>query len=221
MTFLIILGAIILLFVFIALLPIRIRVSYDESLRVYIPILFFEIEVYPNKKKLRSMSAKKYRRLNTSKEKSVKKSLTEADIKNGNTKKSSKLTINTIKPLIGELSSQISIILSKFASHLKVKIYALWVVISSNDAAKTAVTYGAVVSSVSVLMEILEDCCNIKYTNNAKTGVYVDYTLGDCKFGCDVRFTLRFWQIVSLAISAVMAFIKSKIKLEVKNNVRK
>ena len=75
-------------------------------------------------------------------------------------------------------------------------------------------------SSVSVLMALLEDRCNIKYSNNAKTGVYLDYTLGKCIFECDIRFTLKVWQIISLAVSAAVAFIKTKTKLEVKNNVR-
>ena len=69
-------------------------------------------------------------------------------------------------------------------------------------------------------MGVIEDRCNIKYSKNARTGVYIDYTLGRCIFECDIRFTLRIWQIISLALSAAIAFIKTKTNLEVKNNVR-
>lgn len=217
---LIIICIILLLLILLALLPLRIRVSFKESARIYIPILFFGIDLYPRKKKLKSMSAEKYRELNKpkfkkKKSKSKPKSDTETNVSEN------KLKFKDIRPHISEIIAEISKITAKFSRHLNVKIYSLWAVISSDDAAKTAITYGAVSSSVAVLMGLLEDNCNIKYTPNAVTGVYVDYTLGECKFECDVRFTLRLWQIISLAVSAAMSFIKTKTTLEVKNNVRK
>ena len=53
----------------------------------------------------------------------------------------------------------------------------------------------------------------------AGTAGFVDI-LGKCVFECDIRFTLKVWQIISLAVSAAVAFIKIKTNLEVKNNVR-
>ncbi len=222
MTALIIIGAILLFFVLLAFLPLRIRVSYKDQTRVYVPILFFGINLYPRRKKLKSLSAKKYRELNKPKSKKKKRKTKASSPEQTSVENTeNKLTLKTIKPHIGEIISQVSALILKFSGHLNVKIYSLWVVVSSDDAAKTAVTYGAVSSSVAILMALLEDNCNIRYSSKATTGVYVDYTLGKCKFECDIRFTLRVWQIISLAVSAAMSFIKTKIKLEVKNNVRK
>ena len=40
------------LFVLVALFPLRIRVSFNDSVSVYIPILFFKIPIYPTRKKI-------------------------------------------------------------------------------------------------------------------------------------------------------------------------
>lgn len=219
MTALIVIAVILLFFVLVALFPLRIRVSFNDSVSVYIPILFFKIPIYPTRKRIKSLSGQKFRELRKAKsKKKPTNNSSKADSESEN--KTEKLSFKTIKPHLSEITLYVKDLLYKFNRHLNAKIYALYVVVSSDDAAKTAITYGAVSSSVSVLMSILEDRCNIKYSTNAKTGVYVDYTLGKCIIECDIRFTLRVWQIISLAVSAAMSFIKTKTILEVKNNVR-
>ncbi|MBQ4054412.1 MAG: hypothetical protein IJD17_01770 [Clostridia bacterium] len=167
---------------------------------------------------MKPMSAVTFRELR--KERRLKKSKKTSKSDTKKNEEASKLTLKSIRPHIGEILTQIKALLIKFNGHLNVRIYALRIVVSSDDAAATAVSYGAVSSSVSVLMGVIEDRCNIKYSKNARTGVYIDYTLGRCIFECDIRFTLRIWQIISLALSAAIAFIKTKTNLEVKNNVR-
>ena len=220
MTALIVIAAILLLFVLLAFIPLRIKIAYNDSVNIYLPILFFKIPIYPKKKRIKSLSAQKFRDLR--KPESNSKSSKKSEINNADSKSkdSEKLTFKTIKPHLGEILSQVKSILVKFNTHLNAKIYSFYIVVSSDDAAQTAITYGAVSASASVLMAVLEDRCNIKYSKNAKTGVYFDYTLGKCIFECDIRFTLRVWQIISLAVSAAISFIKVKTKLEVKNNVR-
>lgn len=221
MTTLIIICAVLLFFVILCLLPLRIRISYGDDINIIIPILFWKIQLYPKNRKLRSMSAKKYRKLTASKKKKSKSSKTKASSVTSKTENKNKISFSTIKPLIGDITSHVLSIITKFSNHLNVKIYSLWVIVSSGDAATTAITYGAVCSSFSVLMSLLHDNCNIKYSRNAKTGVFVDYTLGECVFDCDIRFTLRVWQIISLIFTAAVAFIKTKMKLEDNKNVGK
>ena len=218
MTALIIIGIIVLFFLLILFLPLRVRIAYTDSVNVYVPLLFFRIPLYPRKQKLKPMSAEEFRKSGL--QKKSKKTKKPADKKATDNKSPEKLTIKSIKPHIGEIVNQVKALLIKFNGHLNAKIYSLRIVISSDDAAASAITYGAVSSTVSVLMGVLEDRCNIKYSKKARTGVYLDYTLGKCIFECDIRFTLKVWQIISLAVSAAIAFIKIKTNLEVKNNVR-
>jgi len=221
MTALVIIGVILLIFVLVAFLPIRIRISYSDSIRLFVPLLFWKINIYPKERRLRSMSAKKYRKLIAPKKEIKKSSKSKSTQSSSEVMPKDKLTFSSIKPLIGEIFTHVLALVSKFSNHLNVKVYSLWAVISSEDAATTAITYGAVSSSVSALMGLLHDRCKISYARNAVTGVYVDYTLGECKFDCDIRFTLCVWQILSLVISAAMAFIKTKTKLEENKNVGK
>ena len=220
MTALIIIGIILLFFVLVAIIPLRIRISYTDSVNVYLPFLFFRIPIYPRNKKLKSMSAEEFRESRKQKKKKKPKAKQSVNKESADINEQKKLTLKSIKPQLSEILNYVKALIVKFNGHLNAKIYALRIVISSDDAAATAITYGAVSSAVAALMGVLEDRCNIKYSKNARTGVYVDYILGKCFFECDIRFTLKVWQIISLAVSAAVAFIKIKTNLEVKNNVR-
>ena len=42
-----IIGAIIALIVLIALIPIKVRIAYFDDIAIYLPVLFFNIKLYP------------------------------------------------------------------------------------------------------------------------------------------------------------------------------
>ena len=107
MTALIVIAAILLLFVLLAFIPLRIKIAYNDSVNIYLPILFFKIPIYPKKKRIKSLSAQKFRDLR--KPESNSKSSKKSEINNADSKSkdSEKLTFKTIKPHLGEILSQV------------------------------------------------------------------------------------------------------------------
>jgi len=206
----------------IAMIPIRIRIKYDEKLTVFVPILFLHIYLYPQRGKLTFFSKNKYEKL-ISEEKNLSKKRKKKSKKIGKdthfASEKRKLSLAEIASLVKEIFSAAGKILEHFNKYLRVKIYALKAVISSDDAAKTAITYGAVSGTLGTLVGILEDRCHIKYAKNAETDIICDYIAGSCSAECDIRFSVRIWQAIKLLFIALINFIKIKSKTEVKNNV--
>lgn len=222
MTALKIIGGILLVILLILFIPIRIRLKYTDELEVFVPVLFFKIPIFPRKTKLKPMSKKKYEKvLAKEAEKSTKKERDKVSKEKKKNKpikdaKKKKISLSDITSLVGEILDAVGAILSKVGGYLRVKIYALHILISSDDAAKTAITYGAVSGTLGTLFGILEDRCHIKYARNAEAGVSCDYTCGSSELKCDVRFTFRIWQLISIAFNAFKKFISIKMKMEVK-----
>ena len=220
MTALIIIGCIVLLFLLIGFFPVRIRISYVDSLKVYIPILFFRIRLFPKKRKLKSMSKKKFDKLRSGKKKKPekKKKKREESKEKPKEEKKKRLSFSEIRELVGDVRVIAGKIISKLRSYLKVKIYSLVIVISSDDASKTAITYGAVSGATANLMALLEDNCRISYSRGSSAGVYCDYLTGSCSAEIDIRFSIFVWQILALGLKALFGFIKIKNKTEVNKN---
>ncbi len=208
-----ILGIIAFLLFLIAVIPIRIRVAYDSgSVTAYIPVLLFRIKLYPRKPKLKSMSKKKYDKLKSEKKEKKKKKKDEEKTETAEKKK--RISVSDVFGIVGEVTEAVKEILNKIADYLKVKIYALRIDVSCDDAAKTAVAYGAVSGSVSALMGILNDRCRISYSRNSDSGVYCDFTSGRSSVKVDLRFSVFVWQAAVLGIKSILSFIKIKSKLE-------
>lgn len=221
MIFLKILGIIALVIFLILMIPLRIRVSYYDNVAVTIPILFFKIKIYPKTPKLKSMSKNKFDKLNGKKDEKNRKKKKKKSIDSDSdrvTKSSNKLSVSDVLPIIGEISELVGKILSSLSDYLKVKIYALRFVISGDDAAKTAITYGTVTGAAGTLMRILEDRCRISYSRNAEAGVFCDFLSGHTTVKVDIRFSIFVWQVIALGIKALINFLKIKSKLEVRKN---
>ena len=220
MIFLKILGGIALFLLLVALIPVRIRVVYDKGIAAYIPVLFFKIRIYPRKPKLKSMSKKKYDKLTSPKKKKKKKKdkSKAPEQEPAADKAKERPGISGILGVVGDIKSAVGVILKRLNAYLKVKIYAFWINVSCDDAAKTAVTYGAVSGSVGTVMSIINDRCRVKYPKNAQTGVYCDYLSGHTSLKVDIRFSIFIWQIIAIGIKALLSFIKIKTKLEGKKD---
>lgn len=221
MTALIIVLSIVFLFFILFVIPVNIRIKYNDTLICYAKVLIFKFSLYPRRHKLKSMSKKKYDKLKSGKKKDKKKKKrkkSENDTDAEKTEKKTKMSFSDIIKLVRDVSSIVKKILERFNKYLKVKIYSFVILISADDASKTALTYGAVSGSVGTLMRIIEDRCNVKYSPNAETGIVCDYIAGSCDARIDMRFSLRVWQIVVLAFKALISFIKIKSKTEVIKN---
>ena len=146
-------------------------------------------------------------------EKKLKRRDPDAFYKKKAEEKANKLSISDILSLI---KAVLGTLVTRFRKHFRIKITRIRINVATGDAAKTAVTYGAVSGGVAAILEILDRSMNVSY---AKPEDYdVDITadfLGE-KITADLKiaFSIKVWHVFDIlfraAFSAVSVFVKNK-----------
>ena len=171
----------------------KIRIIYNETLIVTVGILFFKYKLIPAKEK-KEKPAKK--------EKEV-----PSEVKFKEKKEKEKPNLLELISLIKNIVTKI---IEQFNKHLVVQIKELKIKIAADDAAKTAILYGAVSQSVVYLLEIINN--NVKKVKKGRVLVVSDFTGTNFDARINITFKLRVWQILSLALKTAFTYIKSKSK---------
>ncbi len=183
-------------------IPIHIRLKYSDSFVARIRVLFLTFPLYPSKKKPKKKRAKG--------KKKQKKKTDEAKTE-GAPEKKKKLSASSVKGLIRLVYAISKIIISRFACHLKTKIYRIYIKIGSDDMAKTAVEYGAAAQGMAYLIEFLSQKTSVKLARNSIVRVEPDFMSERFSAAVDIDFSLRIWQIFDIGLKAVMHLIKNKM----------
>ena len=84
------------------------------------------------------------------------------------------------------------------------------IVVSSDDAAKTAILYGAVTAAASSLFEFLNQFKKVDRSQKSELSVIADFTAGECSVDIDILLSLRLWQLIEILLKAFIAYAKSK-----------
>lgn len=165
---------------------------------MYLRILFFKIQILPDNDK----------KLDLSKFKKKKKTPSVPiikDIKDAETDSPSLLDkLNSIREII-------SIFFDAFKSHLHVKLTKIHVSVATDDAAKTAILYGAVSTAVACIVDLIDDITNLKPPKDSSIFVEPDFL--SSKTDIDLNITLY----VSV-LGAINVLMKSLIRYYTLNN---
>lgn len=168
-----------------------------ENLDVYIKILFIEIRAFTTKKAdppdpeldLPPKKAKKKK----PKKKKEKKSKDEE-------KSKSKMTITDILDMVKKL---LATIFKRLKKYLRVRVHNFSVCVATGDAAKTAIMFGAICGSCSLIFDILESAMDFKIEEDAEIGARCDYLSEKTLANIGVDISITVGQIMKLAIAAV------------------
>lgn len=198
MTFLIILGVILLLLAAILFLPVGVLVKFRDDFRV--KIKFAGITVY---------------KINTDETEQPEKKDTEKD------KKTEEKDENQAKKLFtrlkdkhgfsGAVKSVMSFLLTclthikKLLRHIKVKDIRLNITVGTEDAAKTAVEYGAVCTAVYPVLSLLDTCRNINFK---KIAVKSDFTHESADFDFSLTVTMQIFFVLIAAFKILGEYKK-------------
>lgn len=228
MTWLYVLLGIVLFLVFLLSLKVKLRVKYNKGELSYkLSILGIPLErspLPPNEKPInyRKFTYKKH------KKRILKESASQIQNQRAKSekKKATKLEKTAKKPRknqsehsktegITEALGIVWIFIKNFAKRLHVKIAYLKVNVSKDDAAGTAIAYGAAVQSVNYFIELLGNVTNIDKLEKADIEVNADYTGQRSTLELYFIFHLRVYKIIGLLFSTIFDFIK---KLAEKNH---
>lgn len=196
---LIVLLSIFALIVFILVMPVHLVISVNnETLSIFLRVLFLKFFLYPQKEKKKKEKAKKTTK--TKKEK-----------KKGKAKKTDtpKMTVGEIIKYVTGLSK---VLIEKSLKHLHIYLRKYDVEVGTDDAAKTAIVYGSINALSSNLLAILSAYGHLKIAKNSK-GVYCNFVSEEIKTKICIDFMANVIKALAILLPTAIQYIKIKQEL--------
>ena len=196
MLFLYILGGVLLFIALLCVIPVGLRIRYDEDFYVYAVFGFIKIKLIPKKNRIR-VSDYSEKKMKKAAEKNRKK-LEQSEKKSKKAKKESKdnvLTASLKDPdrrfdMISKLYDILTVVLSEFAAILKIRFFKLRAVIGSPEASTTAILYGGACAAAGNIVNLLGQYTDIEKNKKNSMDVAPDFTADKTTASADVSVTL-------------------------------
>ena len=205
----------------VALLSVRGRVvvEYGETLSVRVTILGFTLFCRPKKKKKvnvddytprklarlrRREAAKQARRAKKQAKKSQKKQKKQQSASPAPEKKKG-LVDN-----LGVIRQLLTVVFSRFTHHVKLRATRIIIKVATDDAAKTAILFGAVNQAVAAIIEILDSAGKLQGLKSARILVAPDFTAEKTSADIHIVLSLRVWHMLDILLRAAWRFVKRK-----------
>lgn len=209
-------GLIIVLFILLfitLLLFVRVKIQIyddDENLKLRLKILGIPFTLSPKKEKkikirLRDYSYKSMQK----KERKAENARLKAELKK--IKKT-----DTEKDSLSEKNSGflpiIKMVISRFIKYLRTDITKIHIIVATDDAAKTAIMYGAAAQGVAALLDILKGIPNVKVGYKTDILVKADFLSDKTRADVDILFSIVVWQALATFLHTVLRYIKNQNK---------
>ena len=199
-----------LFFFFVFIIPIHVTVGLTDSISVMIRILFLKIPILPKDKKKKKKKKKTKEKKKKPKKEKEKKPEDEGKKKK---KKKRKITANDIVALVRMLLNVVAALFKRLGRNFKIRIHAYEICVASDEAAKTAVMYGAVKSLSETIFLRLQDSINFKIVKNAPVSVYADFLETKFKANVKIDFSISIAGVFGILFAAIGEAIRSLIKM--------
>ena len=233
MTALIIILCIVAIIALLLFTKVTLRISYKESLCVVLKILFIKIRLYPTKKKEKrykhSMSKRKAKRIRNSlkkkpkKERKIfKKKKKKEDTEEKKKSKEKKLSKNDILSIISIIISFVKNFIRLFSGSIRLKASRIHLIVATDNAASTAITYGAVTEGINVLFPLLDGLKTVKKLPFGKDlSVGVDFLAEEPTIDIEIEIYIRIIRALGSVLGATAKAFKKAIKDQMKRLERK
>ena len=202
-------------------IKITLKIRYTEKLEVYLKIFFVKIKLYPSKKKNKrykhSMSKKEAQKIKDSLKKKPKK--TKKKKKEEKSKDDEKVDTASIVSII---LSFVKNFIDLFARAIRLKASRIKIIVATEDAAQTALTYAAVTQSINILFPLLDKLKTVKKLPHGKElSVDIDYLSDEPSFDVDLELYIRVAGALGAVCKAAIRAFKKAVKNEIKKLERK
>ena len=214
MTALIVILSIALLIALLLSTKVLLHIRYEESLTVYLRVLFVKIRLYPSKKEKKkhphSMSKRKAQKIKDSLQKKPKKKPQKRKSKKKEQEKEPKEAPDLIS-IISIITSFVKSFLRLFAGSVRIRSSRLHIVVATEDAADTAIAYGALTQAINLLFPMLDGIKTFKHLPRGKElSVRADFLSDTSKIDADVELYIRVGSALkAVCLAAIRAFKKA------------
>lgn len=218
---LIIIFSIIVLLALLLSLKITLRITYEDSLRVYLKVLFVKIRLYPSKKKEKkyphSMSKRKARKIKDSLQKKSKPKK-----KKKKEKEEKPIEKNDLISIVSIITNFVKNFVITFTKAVRIKFSRMHITVASEDAATTAILYGAITQSVNVLFPLIDNIKNVKKLPSGKElSVRADFLTDKPTVDVDINLYVRVGGALKALFSAGIRTFKKAVRDKMKELERR
>lgn len=216
---LIIIFSIIVLLALLLSLKITLRITYEDSLRVYLKVFFVKTRLYPSKKKEKkyphSMSKRKAQKIKDSLQKKSKP-------KKKKKKEEKPIAKNDLISIVSITTNFVKNFISTFTRAVRVKFSRMHITVASEDAATTAILYGAITQSVNVLFPLIDNIKNVKKLPSGKElSVRADFLTDKPTVDIDINLYVRVGGALKALFSAGIRTFKKAVRDKMKELERR
>lgn len=216
---LIIIFSIIVLLALLLSLKITLRITYEDSLRVYLKVFFVKTRLYPSKKKEKkyphSMSKRKAQKIKDSLQKKSKP-------KKKKKKEEKPIEKNDLISIVSITTNFVKNFISTFTRAVRVKFSRMHITVASEDAATTAILYGAITQSVNVLFPLIDNIKSVKKLPSGKElSVIADFLTDKPTVDIDINLYVRVGGALKALFSAGIRTFKKAVRDKIKELERR
>ena len=214
MTALIVILSIALLIALLLSTKVLLHIRYEESLTVYLRVLFVKIRLYPSKKEKKkhphSMSKRKAQKIKDSLQKKPKEEPKKRKSKKKEKEKEPKEAPDLIS-IISIITNFVKSFIRIFAGSVRIRSSRLHIVVATEDAADTAIAYGALTQAINLLFPMLDGIKTFKHLPRGKElSVSADFLSDTSKIDANVELYIRVGSALkAVCLAAIRAFKKA------------
>ena len=216
-----IITSIVAIIAFLLSIKITLKIIYTDKLAIYLKILFIKKRLYPTEKKKarykHSMSKREAQKIKDSLKKKPKKKKRKKSLDKEQDKEEKEEKVDTLS-IASIIFNFVKSFIAFFAKAVRIKASKLKIIVATDEAAQTALTYTAVTQTINLIFPLLDGLKNVKKTpSGSELSVDIDYLSDEPQFDVDIELYIR----VIGALGAICKSAISTFKKAVKNEIKK
>ena len=166
------------------------------------------------KKKAEKAKKKAEKKRKAIEKKKREKSSPEARRKAREAKKRKKAESATLEENLDLVKKILAFFFSRLFRHLRIDVTRIHIIIGSDEAAKTAITYGIAVQAVAYILALLDKVSNVRGLRKRDVYVDTDFLSEEIKVDIKIAFSIRLWHIFHLAFGTLRRLIANRLRVK-------
>ena len=223
-------------------MKIKVIIEYKDEVALTVSIYGIPIRILPMKKRhVRPMTAKEAAKIRErrrkaaelkakkkaekAKKKAEKKkkalekkkrerSSPEARRKAKEAKRRKKAESATLEENLDLVKKILSFFFSRLFRHLRIDVTRIHIIIGSDEASKTAITYGIAVQAVAYILALLDKVSNVRGLQRHDVYVDTDFLSEEITVDLKIAFSIRLWHIFHLAFGTLRRLIANRLRVK-------